>query len=92
MQEKHSEAGPKTQLTSPTQPWSEVLPIYPAAQELFDPLSNTELQELAKNIKANGVCTPAIIYREDSEMPLCKNEFCRCQSYSEITKHDRPSI
>jgi hypothetical protein len=43
--------------------WRDHLPIHPAA-ELFPPMSEPELRELGEDIKANGLRTPIVVYKD----------------------------
>jgi hypothetical protein len=43
--------------------WRDHLPIHPAA-ELFPPMSEPALRELGEDIKANGLRTPIVVYRD----------------------------
>jgi transcriptional regulator with XRE-family HTH domain len=48
----------------PQSSWRDVLPIHPAA-ELFPTMSESELRELGKDIKKNGLRYPIILWREN---------------------------
>jgi hypothetical protein len=56
----------KPKSRSARQSWRDVLPVHPAA-DLFDPLSEAELRELADDIKANGIKIPILIWRDKAD-------------------------
>jgi ParB/Sulfiredoxin domain len=52
------------QTTTAAKSWRDILPIHPAA-ELFPLMSPDELRALAEDIKANGLVTPVVLWRDD---------------------------
>jgi DNA-binding CsgD family transcriptional regulator len=51
------------------QGWRETLPIHPAA-ELFPPMSADQLNDLAEDIKENGLVSPVAVWQADPDSPL----------------------
>jgi hypothetical protein len=46
--------------------WRDVLPIHPACA-LFPPIPEAELKELARDIEAHGLQTPAVVWNPSED-------------------------
>lgn len=53
-----------TDLKHPNKSWRDILPVHPAA-DLFPLMSESELRDLGKDIKKNGLVSPIILWRDD---------------------------